>query len=569
MLIGTSQVLKGTDNSQNIVANGALRSKRGNTTSTKSKFGVRGHSPPFGAPATYLGRGSRRLARRSLMTVPDNLNVNSIGYHRRKFQSLDRIIAKFLRSKKYPLRDYSFRGEVRDAVQGLQRDLASLCAMDKSDLALRYCQVFCFSLVIRVYTVDGLRTRSSAATPGTDEEIIKSGNDYATCLRLIEETHPKNISLEQNMQVRSVETPQKEPGKFRNLGVGNVIDRVLQCQFLVLLDPILDSYLPEHFYGYRKGRNAHQALGFLSTSIQRSDLSRYHLVSADLSQCFDSISNEYILANFPFPEKFKGLLERWLKGRRLYESGNKERFWRGGAQGSTIGPAVWNFVSSQLTASFFEDKNFINPRLVNRRGKRRKIEVTRFLIGYAEHFILKVCNRHEAEYVQHKLKACFSKAGLSINTEKTVLLDLSQKSRFEWLGYTYLVVPKREVRSTHLISTGQRFLRQKKGVNQSLLINYITDRNFSKIKTELKAVVKKLKHLPLDPVVFEINAVLRGVALFYSFGNNSARLDYLRHYVDRLFWRTLVEKYRYKGVRRPRWVAKTFFLTKAYPVGLT
>lgn len=62
--------------------------------------------------------------------------------------------------------------------------------------------------------------------------------------------------------------------------------------------------------------------------------------------------------------------------------------------------------------------------------------------------------------------------------------------------------------------------------------------------------------------------MLRGIADYYGFAAMSHRLDYLQHFVDKVFWRTLVEKFRYKGIRRSGWVARTFFVTKMSPLGL-
>jgi len=155
-----------------------------------------------------------------------------------------------------------------------------------------------------------IRIRSSRATPGTDEMIITDANDYLRCIELTELTHPKNVVYSTNMEVRYVEIPKKEVGKVRVLGISNIIDRVLQLQFLILLDPIIDCGLLPHFYGFRKGRSALQAVSYLSRSIQLSDTNRFVLLSIDIEKCFDNISHEYICSNFPFPTKHSKLLLR-------------------------------------------------------------------------------------------------------------------------------------------------------------------------------------------------------------------------------------------------------------------
>ena len=236
--------------------------------------------------------------------------LHSIGYFRSQFKNLNELCSCYIEKGSWPLCDYSLKKKVIKNIEQLQYEIAILCSLDRKDEALRYVEIFSFSLVVRVYSIESIRTRKSRSTPGVDESIIQNANDYASCLQLFSLTHPKNISYEIDMEVRYVEITKKDSTEVRVLDIGNIVDRALQLQLLVLLDPIVESTLPEHFYGYRKGRNPLQAIAFLSKSIQLSDLSRFYLTAVDITKCFDSISHDYILEEFPFPEKFKRLLHR-------------------------------------------------------------------------------------------------------------------------------------------------------------------------------------------------------------------------------------------------------------------
>jgi retron-type reverse transcriptase len=120
----------------------------------------------------------------------------------------------------------------------------------------------------------------------------------------------KNANFSTNMLVKTIEIVKKDTSDTRVLGISNLIDRISQMQFLILLDPIIEQLLPNNFYGFRKGRNALQAISYLSKSISVSDLTRYHLIKIDLEKCFDNLCHNFIIKNFPFPKKYLKLLIR-------------------------------------------------------------------------------------------------------------------------------------------------------------------------------------------------------------------------------------------------------------------
>jgi len=54
-------------------------------------------------------------------------------------------------------------------------------------------------------------------------------------------------------------------------------------------------------YGYRKGRNTHQAVGFLKRILEKSDVNYSGLILFDIEKCFYSISHEVIIKHFVVP----------------------------------------------------------------------------------------------------------------------------------------------------------------------------------------------------------------------------------------------------------------------------
>lgn len=136
------------------------------------------------------------------------------------------------------------------------------------------------------------------------------------------------------------------------------------------------------------------------------------------------------------------------------------------------------------------------------------------------------------------------------------------------MGYTFSVFPKESLRNTKLVNREERFIKWVSKKYRSVLLLYITNFNFTSIKKKLKKEIKKLKRKHLFSVLQKVNSALRGITGYYGFSTMGYRLDYLQHFVDRAFWRILVEKFRYKGIRRSGWVARTFFVTSISPLGL-
>lgn len=190
------------------------------------------------------------------------------------------------------------------------------------------------------------------------------------------------------------------------------------------------------------------------------------------------------------------------------------------------------------------------------------------MLSHTHSIIIKVISQDEANYALKKLTNKLSKTGLKISSDKIHSYDLSMKTKFDWLGYTFVILPKKSLRYTKLVSHEKNFIH---GINQkhpSVLLLYITDSIFTFIKKKLKKEIKRLKHRRLYSVLQKVNSVLTNIADYYGFATMGHRLRYLRHFVDKIFWKTLVEKFRYKGTRRSGWVARTFFVTTISPSGL-
>ena len=84
----------------------------------------------------------------------------------------------------------------------------------------------------------------------------------------------------------------KQDGGQRPLGIPTVRDRVVQMAAYLILEPIFEADFEDCSYGFRRGRNAHQALDKLREHIKEGFKEVY---DADLKGYFDTIPHDKLM----------------------------------------------------------------------------------------------------------------------------------------------------------------------------------------------------------------------------------------------------------------------------------
>jgi RNA-directed DNA polymerase len=81
-------------------------------------------------------------------------------------------------------------------------------------------------------------------------------------------------------------------GADERLGIPTVVDRFIQQALLQVLTPMYDPGFSDHSFGFRPGRNAHQAVRQAKEYIAQG----YEwVVDIDLEKCFDRISHDILM----------------------------------------------------------------------------------------------------------------------------------------------------------------------------------------------------------------------------------------------------------------------------------
>ena len=107
---------------------------------------------------------------------------------------------------------------------------------------------------------------------------------------------------------------------------------------LLILEPIFEADFLDCSYGFRPGRNAHQALEEIRGHLQAGYQAVY---DADLKSYFDTISHEKLLACLEHriaDRPVLGLVWRWLEAVVVEPDGKRTRSKMGTPQGGEMTP---------------------------------------------------------------------------------------------------------------------------------------------------------------------------------------------------------------------------------------
>ncbi|MBP1758923.1 MAG: ltrA [Firmicutes bacterium] len=146
--------------------------------------------------------------------------------------------------------------------------------------------------------------------------------------------------------VKRVEIP-KPGGGVRKLGIPTVVDRFIQQAILQVLQPEWDPEFSESSFGFRPGRNAHQAV----TRAQRYVKEGYTwVVDMDVEKFFDRVNHDKLMSEVAKRVKDRRILRiirRFLEAGVLEHDALHETT-EGTPQGGPLSPLLANLLLDKL-----------------------------------------------------------------------------------------------------------------------------------------------------------------------------------------------------------------------------
>jgi RNA-directed DNA polymerase len=319
------------------------------------------------------------------------------------------------------------------------------------------------------------------------------------------------------MRLRQKASPKEGGTKVRVLSIPTIRDRVVQGALKLILEPIFEADFQPGSYGYRPKRSAHDAVLRVAEAIGKY---KTRVIDVDLQAYFDNIRHHLLLAQVAQRVNDPDVLH--VLKLMLQASGKK-----GVAQGGVLSPLLSNLY---LTAV---DRMLERAKEVTHRGPYTYLEYARFaddlvilVEAYPQHdWLLKAVDR--------RLREELAKLQVTINEEKSRIVDLAQGESFSFLGFDF------------------RRVRSRQGAWRAWYPPRLKKR--TALVRKLKEIFRRYQSQPIDRVIQLINPILRGWVRYFAVGDASRCFGFVKDWVEKKVRRPLMRARKRKGFGWKRW----------------
>lgn len=275
--------------------------------------------------------------------------------------------------------------------------------------------------------------------------------------------------------IKGVRIP-KPQGGYRQLGIPTVRDRLVQQAIHQVLNPRYDATFSAYSYGFRKGKNAHQAL---RQAAHYASEGKTTIVDLDLAKFFDEVNHHrllWLLGTRIGDKRVISLIHKFLRT-GMMEEGLTEQRKKGTPQGSPLSPLLSNIVLDELDQE------------LSRRGYS--------FVRYADdlQIFCKDADRGAGiresitEFIEGRMK-------LKVHREKSAVRKCWESN---FLGHSIL-------------------LRGKIGLSTS---------SEERLKLKLKAITQRKRGVSLETILKELTSMIRGWLEYFKYASMKDKMTKL------------------------------------------
>ena len=390
--------------------------------------------------------------------------------------------------------------------QQLQRNLYLAAKKDKQRrFHALYDRIFRLDILWRAWK----EVRENMGSAGIDNITFEMVEEYGVEEYLLDIQEDLQNKKYRPKPVKRVYIP-KPDGKQRPLGIPTIRDRIVQQACKIVIEPVFEANFLDSSYGFRPKRDAKQA----TEKVKKELYKNWYVVDADIQGYFDNINHEILL----------GLLNRRISDRRVIklcrqwlragviENGKYYPTEKGSPQGGVISPLLANIYLHVLD-SYWENHKELGV-----------------IVRYADDAVIMCRKRTDAELAFEHLKRIMTKLKLTLNPQKTKIVDMNKES-FDFLGFRY-----------------QKFGKTKSG--RKLPYMMPSKKAMEKVKDAIRVITcRKSAYEGLEQKVEKLNPLIRGWRNYFQHGNSTKRFKQLDEFVWMKLWRRVYYRRKQKKYR--------------------
>ena len=312
----------------------------------------------------------------------------------------------------------------------------------------------------------------------------------------------------------------KADGRQRPLGIASLEDKIVQRALVEVLNAVYEEDFRGFSYGFRPGRNPHQALDALAVGITSRRVN--WVLDADIRDFFTSLDHCWLrkfLEHRIVDERVLRLIGKWLTA-GVIEDGAWAASAEGSPQGASVSPLLAN-VYLHYVLDWWVDW-----------WRRHRADGDVIIVRWADDFIVGFEDERDARQFLDELRERFAQFGLELHPDKTRLIEfgrhagwkrakrgLGKPETFDFLGFTHICAKGKK---------GRFWVRRVT----------IAKRMRAKLR-EIKIELRRRRYLPVPEQGAWMRSVLQGHAAYYAVpGNSDAvvafRTEITRHWLKAL-----------------------------------